>query len=363
MHISSRRAGSGLAILSGTIVVALWLLSGAPVEGAERKIILQGASPAPNLGYASMYVAQEVGFFKQEGLTVGFEYSQGGFLAIQLTASGKADITSNTVEPLILGYSKGIRAKAFYRYNTRLLFYIGVPVNSPIKTVADLRGKRIGTFSMGSAIIPVVRSHLKLAGVPPEEVTILPVGIGDQAAAALTSGKVDVLAMWDPAFAALETSGLKFRYLWHPLLKNVGNGGYFASDSFINANPDAVRGFARAVAKGTVFAMANPEAAVRIFWKVSPAARGGGSETEALEKAIYQLNYILGGFSIEDSPVKKYGYIDMEGWRRYVDILQSEGFLTEKPPIEEIATNAFIDYANNFDAAAVKALAKTWKLK
>jgi NitT/TauT family transport system substrate-binding protein len=352
-----------VAWLSGIACVVVWLVAGSPSEGAEKKIVLQGASPAPNLGYTPMYVAQELGFFKEEGLSVGFEYSQGGFLAIQLVATGKADITSNTVEPLILGYSKGIRAKAFYRYNTRLLFYIGVPVQSPIKTVADLRGKRIGTFSMGSAIIPVVRSHLKTAGVPPEQVTILPVGIGDQAAAALTSGKVDVLAMWDPAFAALETSGLKFRYLVHPQLKDVGNGGYFASDSFIKANPDAVRGFARGVAKATVFAMANPEAAVRIFWKVSPAARGGGSEAEALEKAIYQLNYILGGFSIKDSAVKKYGWIDMEGWRRYMDILQSEGFLTEKPPVEEIATNAFIDHANGFDVDAIRTLAKTWKPK
>jgi NitT/TauT family transport system substrate-binding protein len=349
----------------GWVVLGIVLLAAisSPAQAAERRIVIQGASPAPNLGYTAMYVAQEMGFFKQQGLDVSFEYSQGGFMAIQLVAGGKADVTSNTVEPLILGYSKGIRAKAFYRYNTRLLFYIGVPVNSPIKTVADLRGKKVGTFSMGSAIVPVVRSHLKLAGVPPDQVTILPVGIGDQAAAALSSGKVDVLALWDPAFAALETSGLKFRYLVHPELKDVGNGGYFASDSFISANPEAVRGFARGVAMGTVFAMANPEAAVRIFWKVSPAARGGGSEQEALAKAIYQLNYILGGFSIKDSPVKKYGYIDMDGWRHYMDVLQSEGFLKEKPPVEQIATNAFIEYANNFDVEAVKTLARNWKEK
>lgn len=362
MHALPLRARTSRKAL-WAIAVAFWLAAGFPVEGAEKKIVLQGASPAPNLGYIPMYVAQEVGFFKQEGLDVGFLYSQGGFLAIQLVAAGKADITSNTVEPLMLGYSKGIRAKAFYRYNTRFLFYIGVPVDSPIQTVADLRGKRIGAFSMGSAIVPVVRSQLKLAGVPPEQITILPVGIGDQAAAALSSGKVDVLAMWDPAFAALETSGLKFRYLYHPVLKDVGNAGYFASDSFLKANPDAVRGFARAVAKGTVFAMANPEAAVRIFWRISPAARGGETEKEALEKAVYQLNFILGGFSIKDSPVKKYGYIDMDGWRRYLDLLQAEGFLTDKPPVDEIATNAYIDFANTFDVEAVRSLARTWAPK
>jgi hypothetical protein len=46
-----------------------------------------------------------------------------------------------------------------------------------------------------------------------------------------------------------------------------------------------------------------------------------------------------------------------------MDVLQSEGFLKEKPPVEQIATNAFIEYANDFDVEAVKTLARNWKEK
>lgn len=345
------------------IITTLVLSTAGELRAAERKVVVQGGSPAPNLGYVQLYIAQEAGFFKEEGLEVSVQYGQGAFLAMQLAATGKVDIAQGSIEPVILGYEKGLRGKFFYQYNTRLIYYVGVPADGSLQTVADLRGKRIGVPNLGTAIIPVVRSQLKDAGVPVDQVTFLPVGIGEQAATALRAGQVDALGLWDPAFAALESTGMKFRYFVHPKLRDVGNAGYFASDGFLKENPDVVRRFARAVAKGTVFAFASPEAAVRIFWKVSPAARGGGNESEALSKAADELRFVFKGFSIEGSRVKKYGHVEAEGWQRYFDVLQAEGFLKVKPPINDVLTNAHVDFANEFDVEAVKGIAKKWSAK
>lgn len=329
-------------------------------SAAERKLVIQAGSPAPNLLYAPVFVAHEMGYLKDEGLDVTIQYSAGSFLAAQVTAAGKADVGNVSFEPVVVGYVKGLRGKFFYQYLTKFMFYIGVPLDSPIHTTADLRGRRVGVQSMGSAALVAVKSQLKAAGISPDEVSFLPVGVGQQAASALKSGKVDALALWDTPFAGLENSGLRFRYLRHPVLSSVGNVGFFASDAALEGSRDALRRLTRAVAKGTVFALENPEAAVRMYWKIDRAARGTGDEAEALRKGVFELRFIMRSMTLDDAAVKKYGYQPPEHWQRLVDFLKAEAVIQEKPPLEHLMTNEFVDYANDFDAAAVKRAAQQW---
>src|SRR5262249_60759850 len=167
-------------------------------------------------------------FAKEEGRDVEVRVRTGGPEATQITASGGADVGQVTQEPPIEGYDKGIRGKMFYTQFTRLIYHIAVPADSPIQSIADLKGKKIGVSNMASASLIVARSALRKNGVPIEDI-FRPVGLGDGAVAALRSGQVQALSVWTGAYASMMRAGMNLRFLLPPPVAVVGDGGCLRS--------------------------------------------------------------------------------------------------------------------------------------
>lgn len=347
------------ALMAAALLVAL--LGPSPASAELKKWVAQGGAPVPYIAFVPIYVAQQAGFFKDEGLDVEMRYSSGAPQATQIAAAGQADSANVTVEPTISGYDKGIRGKIVMRTNKRLIYYLAVPADSPIKTVADMQGKKVGVANFGSAAVPVVRSILRSAGIQPAADTLLPVGVMDQALAALQSGNVQVLGLYDGIYYALERSGREFRYFYHPTLAGFGNGGLFIPDAVIASRPKDVCGYARSYAKGVLFAIENPEAALRMYWAVATSARRQGSEADALAYGRKELDPMLDGYDIGFPPQGRYGVIDRAAFQQYMDLNKQEGVVTAVPPIDAIVTDQFIDCINQFDGDAVRKLAREWK--
>lgn len=347
-----------LAMLSGVAIGGLCVLN---AQAQDKKFIAQGGAPVPYTGFLSVYVGQQAGFFKQEGLDVEMRYASGAPQGTQITAANQADVAVVTVEPTINGYDKGVRGKIFSRINNELIYYIAVPEDSPIKTVEDLKGKKIGVASFGSAAVPVVRSILRSAGIEPQSDSLLPVGVMDQAMAALRSGSVQALGLYDGIYFALERAGVKFRYFRHPTLAGFGNTGLFASDETIKSKRDEVCKFGRAYAKATLFAETNPEAAVRLYWKAVPAARRGADDAEALKNGLIEVAPMLKVFNIGFPPNAKFGEIDKAAFAKYMELNKQEGVIASLPPIDAVVTNDLMACINDFDADKVREMARNWK--
>lgn len=326
-----------------------------------KKFIMQGGAPVPYSAFIGAYVGQQTGFFKEEGLDVEVRYASGAPQGTQVAAANQADVAIVTVEPLINGYDKGVRGKFLALINNKLIYYIAVPEDSPIKTVEDLRGKKIGVASFGSAAVPVVRSILRSAGIQPASDTLLPVGVMDQAMAALKSDKVQALGLYDGMYFALERAGFKFRYFHHPALTNFGNTGMFASDDTIKIKQDELCRFSRAYAKATLFAVTNPEAAVKMYWKVAPSARRGATDEEAMKNGLAEIAPMLKVYDIGFPPGRRYGQIDRTAFEKYIELNKQEGVINATPPVDALVTDVFSECMNKFDADAVRAKAKDWK--
>lgn len=346
-----------LAVLS---ILAAMTASRASAQDL-KKYVAQGGAPVPYIAFIAVYVGQQTGFFKEEGLDVELRYASGAAQATQIAAAGQADSANVTIEPAIAGYDKGIRGKIVMRNNSRLIYYVAVPPESPIKTVADLKGKKIGVANFGSSAVPVVRSMLRSAGVPVTSDTLLPVGVMDQAMAALKSDKVQALGLYDGIYYGLERAGYQFRYLYHPTLAEFGNGGLFVSDATLAAKRQEVCGYARGYAKATLFALTNPEAALHMWWKVSPSARRGATEAEAVKNGMGELTQILEGYNIGFPPKTKYGVIDKIKLLEYMELLKQDGQINAVPPVDAIATDSLIDCINAFDGDKVRKIARDWK--
>lgn len=314
------------------------------VKPAEQSnVVVQGASPAPNIGYLALYVAQKMGYFKDEGLSVQINYSHGDSAPLQAISAGNAQVMSGTPEALIHGYEKGLRGVLFYQTYDKLIFSVAALQNSKIKSPRDLAGKTIGVSSVASTGVIISKVVLTEAGVDPSTVKFLPVGTGQRALGALKSDQVDALALWDAAYSQIETAqgNLKLTH-WKPTsLSNVGDGGYFTSWDLIKSQPNTLAHFTRAIAKAMVEIHRDPKKALEIYWEVNPSAKPKGTDSEARETGLRQLEIV--GRSLDLSGVPK--AVDEASLDAYVRTFKDQGIIKMGPPVDEIVTNAFVPIA------------------
>ena len=343
------------------IAVGALFVAGITQARAEN-LIVQIGSQVPSLSALQFYVADKAGFFAEEKLNVDVRYTANAPTATQIVATGNADIGMMTNEPIIMGHSKGVRAKMFFVHQAPLNYYVGVPENSPIRTIGDLKGKIIGVSNLGSAAVPVLRSMMRTVNAEAgRDYTLAPVGVLDQALAALRTERVAAIAMWESQFAAFHRIGFPMRYLRHPTLADFGNTGFFASEQAIKSKGEALCGMGRSILKAMEFTRENPTAALRIYWQVNPAARAGSDEAAILESGKREIEYMMRGYRTYNAGQKDFGRVDRAGFQRYMQMFKDEDLLKDLPPIEDLVTDQFIECSNKIDAAAVRKKARDWK--
>ena len=329
---------------------------------ALEKFSLQMGATAPSVSYLRFYVAEAVGFNKVENLDVKIQYSQGAPQATQLVLAGQADIGVVSFEPVVQGFEKRILGKAVAGISKELVYYIAVPENSTITSASDLKGKKIGVVNLGSASIPIARSILRRAGIQPGPDTFVPVGAFDQAAAALNSGAVEALALFEGMYLSMERAGSKFRYIKHPTLEKFGNGILLASPQGIASKREQICGFGRALGKATAFMRANPEAALKVWWQVNPSAKRGATDAEAIANGLPEILAINKTIDVGSPPQTKYGTVNPELLQQYIDIFKEEGVVAVTPKPEDIYDNSFAECMSKFDTNKVMEEAKAWKM-
>jgi NitT/TauT family transport system substrate-binding protein len=319
-----------------------------------------GAMPSR---YAPWIAARELGFFAEEGLDAQFLNAAGGLIAIQQVASGQSEFALSPSDGLIALRAKGTPVRYFYNWQTHVIFSVAVPAESPIRGVADLKGKQIGVQGMGSAAVPYAKAVVRSAGLDPAgDVTLIAVGIAAQAAAALQQKRVDALALWDTEYAAMEFLGLKFRFFGHPKVQHLSGGGLLARDDYIRANPDVIRGFGRGFARGNVFCFENPEAAIKSYWKNYPEARPKGKDdAAAMREAVHVFRAAMKNLSRDDKADKRWGHFAEAEVQQYIDFLLAEKVIEAKLPAGDVYTNDFVDHFNSFDAAKVREMARAYR--
>lgn len=161
------------------------------------------------LYYLPLTIAETRGYFKDEGLDVTIADFAGGSRALQALVGGSADIVSGAFEHTINMQVKGQRLRAFVLQGRAPQIVLGVnPKTMPnFKTVADLKGKKLGVTAPGSSTNVLANFVLAKAGLKPADVAIVGVGAGSGAVAAMRSGQIDAISNLDPVITLLARSG------------------------------------------------------------------------------------------------------------------------------------------------------------
>ena len=211
------------------------------------------------LYYLPLTIAEQLGYFKAEGLDLTIVDFAGGSRALAAVVGGSADVVSGAFEHTVNMQFKGQPMRAFALQGLAPQIVLGVnPKTMPnFKSVADLKGKKIGVTAPGSSTNVLVNFVLAKAGLKPSDVSIVGVGAGNGAVAAMRSGQVDAISNLDPVITLLTRSGdLKIvtdTRIVSEAEKVFGGpmpaGCLYAPQPFLDKNPNTAQAMANAIVR------------------------------------------------------------------------------------------------------------------
>jgi NitT/TauT family transport system substrate-binding protein len=312
---------------------------------------------------APFAVATKMGWYKEDGVEVELVALAGSADCVKTTATKEIPFSLPSVEPLAAARAQGVRAKIFYTAYQGNIYGIAVPAESPVQKITDLRGKSVGVISMGSGGVPVAKALISTAGMNPEtDVNIVVAGEGAQTAAMLRSKQVDALSQFDTQYAMVENAGVKLRLLDTKEIDHYPSNGFLALEETLSTRKRDAVGLARGYAKGTIFTISNPEAAVRILYEVFPELRPTGKdEATAVKDDTKVLQARITNWKLEKAGVKRWGENAEANYAAYAVFMLKWGVIKEKVDAKDLITNELIDEINKFDAGKIAAEAKAYK--
>jgi NitT/TauT family transport system substrate-binding protein len=346
-------------------VLAVAALAAAPAFAEVRTVRVGWCAKTVSSAAAPFAIAQKMGWFEKAGIKVELVPLPGSTDCVKMMATKAVEVSLPSVEPLAIIRPQGVKAKFFYTAYQGNIYGIAVPADSPVKTMADLKGKRIGVTSMASAGVILARALAKQAGLDPEkDISIVVAGESAQTAALLRSNQVDALSQFDTQYALTSNAGAKLRMLDHPEIKKFPSNGFVALEDWLKSNRSDAVALARGYAMGTVFAIANPEAAIRILWDVFPQTHAiGKDEATALKDDLTTLDARAKNWRFEPVDGKRWGDNVEKNYQAYLDWLMAQGVVKTKVEVKDLITNELLDDVNKFSADAIRTEAKAYKAK
>jgi NitT/TauT family transport system substrate-binding protein len=211
--------------------------------------------------YLPTTLAQELGFYREEGIDAELQDFAGGAKALQAAVGGSADVVSGFYDHTIQMAAEGREYLAFV---TMLRFPGLVLVTSPqsagtLTTIAALKGHIAGVTTAGSSSQMLLTYMLQRSGLAADAVSITAIGSAATAIAALEHGKVDVGMVADPAFTLVHRRNPGVRVLAdlrtaEGVNAALGTHAYpasvlYARGDWIRANRDTTQRLARAITR------------------------------------------------------------------------------------------------------------------
>ena len=345
----------------GLLALALVALT-APAR-ADTVIKVGWCARTVSSAAAPFAIATKMGWFKDAGISVELVPLPGSTDCVKLVGTGDLSYSLPSIEPLASLRPQGLKAKVFYTAYQGNIYGPAVPEESPIKTLADLKGKRIGIQAMASAGYPVIRAIVASEGMDPDiDISVIVVGEGAQAAALVRSGQVDALSLYDTQYALIENAGVPLRRIEAKQIDRYPSNGFIALDETLEKNRAQAVVLAQGYAKGTLFAIANPEAAVRILWEVFPLTKATGKdEATALKDDMKAIQARIVNWKLDKAGVTHWGENSIANYDAYLDFLLKWQVIKQKPNVADVVTNDLLPDIDKFDPDAVTAQAKAYK--
>jgi NitT/TauT family transport system substrate-binding protein len=258
----------GRAFLKLARITAACALAGTMVAGMARADDIVVSNYGVSANGMPFAVALAKGFFKDEGADVtGILSSAGGGTTLRNMLAGSAPYAEVNPNAVIAAIQQGADVKIISdNVLTVAEFVWAVKLDSPIKTVADLKGKKIGYTNPRSTSQALATLVLQSAGLKTEDAELVKTGGFGEGVAALDTGLVDAAPIPEPLWS-------KYKDNYRPIarateiLPPIANVVGVASMSQADSKGDFIRGVIRARIKAVQFMKDHPDEAGDIVAK------------------------------------------------------------------------------------------------
>jgi putative riboflavin transport system substrate-binding protein len=321
-------------------LAALAVLAFPLAQARAATNVTVGTGFMPNVQFAPYYVAQDLGFYKAEGLNVTMNYDRVPNL-LQMVADGKFTFGASSGDTAVIAKAAGANvqyvAAQYQQYPVGAMWLKsgGPKITKP----ADLKGLRIGISSPGSSTDYGLRALLKSAGLTRKDVKVSAVGVTETEA--LINKQIDVAMTFtdnEPVMAAA---------LGHPVnvmkvsdYVNLASSGIVAGSKLVKSHRSEVYGFVKATMRGLKYSQQHPDEAFKIARKRLP-------ELVNQKDVDTQRKVLTARLAYERKPAgHPYGWSNPKSWPTTVNFLKGISAIKTKPSTSSVFTNAFAEQAN-----------------
>ena len=225
----------------------LTALLAAVVPSAVAETLRAGTPAGSNFTFLPLRIGITQGAFKKVGLDIEVSDFGGGAKLQQAFVAGAVDIAVSAGTDMAF-IAKGAPERAVAAMGSKPVLGLVVPYDSPLKTVDDLKGKKVGVTTVGSLTAWLMQRLMQQKGWKPGDVTLVPIGSELSNEIALVStNQIDAVVA--PPAVGLQLESQKHGRL---LLQTIDPGAdflgeaIFASTALLHDHPDAVRRFLQA---------------------------------------------------------------------------------------------------------------------
>lgn len=251
------------SLLGGFAGLALARVAGAaPTQGRIR---LAGWSK-PISEITNILAEPDKGFFKARGVELTYLPGAGGGDAIRNILSGQGDVAFTDPGSFFMALDKGEKLVAIYDIYPQNVFNVVSLKSSGIQKPADLKGKKIGVYSLSSGTRQNLLVMLHQAGLKESDVQIVVTGLLNFAP--LMQGQVDATAATDTGLAVGLRKGIgEVNILQVRDHLNISSDMFVVREDVLRQKKDLLKAFLQGYRDSAAWMMANPEEAAQLAGK------------------------------------------------------------------------------------------------
>ncbi|WP_019925874.1 ABC transporter substrate-binding protein [Nocardia sp. BMG111209] len=268
----------------------------------------------PIVDVAPIYLGQQQGFFKNQGLDLQLSTAQGGAAIVPAVVSGQVDFGFSNLTSLIVGASKGLPLKIVAPGNAST----GVPgkdfggvvvkADSPIRSAKDLVGKKVAVNTLNNINDTTVRASIRAAGGDAADVKFTELGFPDMLPA-VSNGNVDAAQVVEPFLTtALKNGDRLIASNYVDTAANLTIAGYFTSQQTAKAKPDLVKRFAAAMQESLKYSADHADAVRQVlssYTKIDPAVAAALVLPQFPDRVDKNSAQVLTDLAVKDGLITK----------------------------------------------------------
>ncbi|GAA0520672.1 thiamine biosynthesis protein [Paractinoplanes deccanensis] len=219
----------------------------------------------PIVDVAPIYLGQQKGFFSNRKINLTMESGQGGAAIVPGVVSGQFQFGFSNFTSLLIAQTKDVPIKAVSAGVSSVgeqgkdFGGVVVNANSPIKTAADLAGKKISVNTLKNIGDTTVRESVRKAGGDPSKINFVEMPFPN-APAALAGGQVDASWLVEPQLSEAKAAGARLvASNFVDAAPNLSVAAYFTSTKLQGEDADLVKRFTEAINESLAYADAHPD--------------------------------------------------------------------------------------------------------